>query len=224
MNDMTKYYADNNGEVQEFKVEIDVDCESPREWDCNVTELYIEWNRSHYGDKFYKSSLSEIIMDFAERYLELEEDDYYKSDRDLIVMLQTKATDKVKVFPVFGYKHSGFTVSMGNEYPYNDRWDGGLAGFIFITKERCDELGCDFNNAREIAECEVKTFDMYLQGNVYGYIDGEYDSCWGFYSDKYGDELFNEIASEAGHSDTKFYERNEVEIIITKEIRIKQAS
>jgi len=37
--------------------------------------------------------------------------------------------------------------------------------------------------AREIAEAEIKTFDAYLRGNVYGYIvDEDGDSCWGFYS------------------------------------------
>lgn len=217
--EMVKYYV-KDGEVKEFKVVQDECAESPREWD-NATELYIEWSRGRrYGDDFKGKSLSEIIMDKAEEFLELEEDDYYKSDNSLIVMLQTKASDKVRIFPVYGYEHGGFTVSMGNGYPYNDRWDGGVAGLVFVTKARCDELGCDFSKAREIAEAEVKDFDMYLNGYVYGY-QTEDDSCYGFYSEKWGDDLFNEIATEAGFKDVKFYDESEVEKIVTVEYRLK---
>ncbi len=38
------------------------------------------------------------------------------------------------------------------------------------------------NKALKIAQGEVETYDQYLRGEVYGYkIDGDGDSCWGFY-------------------------------------------
>ena len=74
---------------------------------------------------------------------------------------------------------------------------------------------------------EVKLYDQYLQGDCYGYIidelgmddqasleskmnllsedDMEWDenkeSCWGFFSSKWGDELIEEIAREAAYFD-----------------------
>ena len=46
---------------------------------------------------------------------------------------------------------------------------------------------------------------MWLTGQVYGYILEKWDgydwideeSCWGFYSDKWGDELAREIANDS---------------------------
>lgn len=73
-------------------------------------------------------------------------------------------------------------------------------------------------------EGEVELYDQFLQGDCYGYIIDELDmdcqaalesemnlldeddmewnenvdSCWGYYSDKWGDDLIEEIASEVG--------------------------
>ena len=57
-------------------------------------------------------------------------------------------------------------------------------------------------------ESEVSIYDQYLTGQVYGIITEEFDtdtgtweeqdSCWGYFSDKWGDDLIEEIASEYG--------------------------
>ena len=57
-------------------------------------------------------------------------------------------------------------------------------------------------------ESEVFIYDQYLTGQVYGIITEEFDpdtgtweeqdSCWGYFSDKWGDDLIEEIASEYG--------------------------
>jgi len=38
-----------------------------------------------------------------------------------------------KYFPIYLYDHSGLTIST---QPFNDRWDSGLLGYIYVTKER----------------------------------------------------------------------------------------
>ena len=84
--------------------------------------------------------------------------------------------------------------------------------------------------ARLWMEGEVEIYDQYLQGECYGYIideldmddqssleselnmleeddmnwDEHTDSCWGFYSDKWGDDLLEEIAREV--TDSKLFE------------------
>lgn len=103
--------------------------------------------------------------------------------------------NKVLVFPLWLYDHSGITISMNYSYPYNDKWDSGQVGWVFVTYE---EIRKEFKAKKvtkkllektgKILEGEVKTFDDYLRGNVYGFIaeteDGEHiDSCWGFYGD-----------------------------------------
>lgn len=61
---------------------------------------------------------------------------------------------------------------------------------------------------------EVEEYDMYLTGEVYGVITEEYnaedddweekDNCWGFFNDKWGDELIKEIALDFGVSETLY--------------------
>lgn len=69
-----------------------------------------------------------------------------------------------------------------------------------------------FYNWKKVAyqdmENEVSIYDQYLTGQVYGIITEEFDtdtgtweeqdSCWGYFSDKWGDDLIEEIASEYG--------------------------
>ena len=125
---------------------------------------------------------------------------------DLIKLLEDHAD--IVILPVYGYEHSGFTIGCSSRYPYSDRWDGGQAGFIYTDKDTtlkwCGEVSDWKETAVKNLIAEVEMYDQYLQGECYGYIiedlvDGEWeetDSCWGFYSDKWGDELEEEIFKE----------------------------
>ena len=94
---------------------------------------------------------------------------------------------------VRGYDHSGLSISTGCGYPYDDKWDSGVIGFIYITEERLQaEFAGDKEKATTALEAEIKEVDSWLTGQVYGFVitgtdtDGnEYDidSCWGFYGD-----------------------------------------
>lgn len=111
------------------------------------------------------------------------------------VVLAFEAGEIVFYAPIRAYIHSGITISMSaTTYPFNDVWDSGLAGFVYVTKEKARE---EFPNLRNralwlacerVAKAEIETLDMYLTGQVYGYWvwkkgedkhDGE--SCWGYY-------------------------------------------
>ena len=89
--------------------------------------------------------------------------------------------------PLWLYDHSGITISCGDRvYPYNDRWDSGLVGWIIYAKQAED--GEDWRErAFARMRAEVEEYDHYLQGEVYGftiYENGEeIDSCWGYYGD-----------------------------------------
>lgn len=124
--------------------------------------------------------------------------------------------------PLYLYDHSGITMSTSE---FSCKWDSGQVGYIYTDKKTILETVGGFTNEKgncvkvsaynwkEAAyinmKSEVKDYDMYLTGEVYGYIvekqvgDPEWllewqrtDSCWGIYSDKCGDALIEEIARE----------------------------
>lgn len=98
------------------------------------------------------------------------------------------------ILPLYLYDHSGLTISTE---PFQCQWDSGQIGWIFITKEKLAEFGKDLKteDGVKILEEEVKEYDYYLRGDVYGYIltepvekcdkcghiKVETDSCYGFY-------------------------------------------
>lgn len=134
--------------------------------------------------------------------------------------------------PLYIYEHSGITMNVGG---FSCPWDSGQAGWIYTTKEEIFKCGGKIKSskgnwikvtdrnwkeaARNWLEGEVEDYDMYLQNECYGYIidklleddewDEHIDSCWGFYSKKWGDDLIKEIALEAGF-DTLFDSLEEV--------------
>ncbi len=97
------------------------------------------------------------------------------------------------LFNLYMYDHSGIVLSLSNShYPFNDRWDAGQLGFILVDREKAlKEFGKKRltkqlkQKIRQIIEGEVKTYNQYLAGDVYGYVvsrdNEQIDSCWGYY-------------------------------------------
>lgn len=113
--------------------------------------------------------------------------------------------DAAVVLPVHAYIHGGITISTT---PFSDRFDSGQLGWIFAGGKEVDAFKESWSPAwreeyyagksdKEILETflvsEVKEYDDYLCGNVYGYevdIDGAVvESCWNYIGDeKYAEE------------------------------------
>lgn len=141
------------------------------------------------------------------------------SRKDKWYLLEKHAN--IIALPLYLYDHSGITM---NCCGFSDRWDSGQVGWIYTDKNTVLGTGADIERnwketAYEWMEGEVKEYDMYLQNEVYGIITEEYDgegnpeddnswtdeeSCWGFYSSKWGDDLIKEIANEYGISEQLF--------------------
>ena len=104
--------------------------------------------------------------------------------------------------PLFLYDHSGLSLSTnGNVYPFNDRWDAGQIGYIYITNEKiCKEYSVKRISKKlkakviQLLNGEIETYNDYLSGNVYGFVisnvtvcnhgdehEDHEDSCYGFY-------------------------------------------
>lgn len=92
---------------------------------------------------------------------------------------------KWEVLPLYLYDHSGITM---NTKPFNCHWDNGQVGYAYVTPgQGRKEFGRKWRQkARGCMESEVKLFDTYLRGEIYGYViedeQGEHvDSCWGYF-------------------------------------------
>jgi hypothetical protein len=79
----------------------------------------------------------------------------------------------------------------------HDKWDGGQVGFIYVTKEQLRKeysvkrITKDIlTKAEQVLRAEVKTYDDFLTGQVFGYMidskdEENIESCWGFYGEDY---------------------------------------
>lgn len=95
----------------------------------------------------------------------------------------------VVVLPIYMYEHSGITISTE---PFSCSWDSGQIGFIYADMDDLQDYNGDKTKLTNALIDEVKEYDNYLTGNVYGYKLYEMDdngkweqmeSCWGFYGD-----------------------------------------
>lgn len=167
----------------EGKIYIDENPESPRTWD-NMGKMVCFHKRYNLGDEHTLNSDSFEGWDAIEEFL-------------------IKEKKAVVILPLYLYDHSGITISTT---PFNCRWDSGQIGFIYCDS---DNIKKEFSLKRitkkaikkttDILEEEVKTYDQYLRGDIYGYVltikkkdflqnakkeielTEEVNSCWGFY-------------------------------------------
>ena len=113
-----------------------------------------------------------------------------------------KNEDALIILPLFLYDHGGITISTRS---FNDRWDSTMVGFTYVSKKKVREEYAVKRITKKIEELalsvlegEVKTYDQYLKGDIFGYKvykvvkcdlghehEEEKDSCWGYYGQEY---------------------------------------
>lgn len=121
------------------------------------------------------------------------------------------------VFPLYMYVHSGVALSLGSSsYPFNCPWDSGQVGFVLVPKphaHKAAEKSWRYSKAaHKAAQSYVDTWNMYLSGDIWGYVitveskdlDADLeedenetldvDSCWGFYGLEYCKQEAREAA------------------------------
>ena len=94
------------------------------------------------------------------------------------------------LFPVWHYTHSGTVYACSITNPFSCQFDSGLAGVIFVTKERLyREYGKRISTkivaeVKRIFDAEVRLYGCYAEGEVYEYyFEGEEDGIAGCYGD-----------------------------------------
>jgi hypothetical protein len=251
--------VDSEGIEYTLKVETDDCAENPREWD-NVCTMVCFHRRYDLGDKHTYDDSDEFFDDILHNICGLEYEDFEELSTIEKYRLACES-DKIYIKELNLYDHSGLTISTSSCYPYNDRWDAGCVGWVYVSKEKAmyewggipekDENGefikithehpngnvtysikCTPITDENWQDCadyhiegEVKTYDEYLRGDVYGFVltkkvieqekcphcgevirewedEDDIDSCWGFYGDCLED---NGILDNLG-KDLKFKE------------------
>jgi len=156
----------------EIQVHYDRDADSPRTWG-NIGTMVCFHGRYNLGDKHDLRSGQFSGWDEMEEHL-------------------IKAKDARVILPLYLYDHSGITISTGE---FSCRWDSGQVGFIYADREAIlNAFGKKrltkglVQKAKDILEAEVKIYDQYLRGEVYGYVINHSErmdlnsSCWGYYN------------------------------------------
>jgi hypothetical protein len=151
-----------------IKIYQDDSPDSPREWD-NLGTMACFHRRYNLGDKHQFEDPGELLT----------------------FLKQSKAP----YLPLYLYDHSGISMSTNRGYPFNNPWDSGQVGIIYVTPEKIRK---EYNVKHitkviraKVIDCliqEAVTYNDYLTGNVYGFVildkTGELlDSCYGFYPD-----------------------------------------
>jgi hypothetical protein len=146
------------------KIYQDEDYESPRTWGCLGTMTCFH-RRYNLGDKHDYRDPDQLDWEILRR-------------------------DDVLSLPLYLYDHSGITM---RTQPFGDRWDSGKVGYIYVTFDKIQKEFGLVNlktkaKALRAMQAEVKVYDQYLTGDVYGYEvlapnGEEVDSCWGYYGD-----------------------------------------
>jgi hypothetical protein len=153
-----------------FTIEIHRDefPENPRkDWD-NYTQMICFHGSYQLGDEGHGIK-SDNYSSWAEMGLELE------------VM-------SAVILPIYMYDHSGITI---NTIGFSCQWDSGQIGWIRILKKDAEKHYPDHSiqQLMDMLKSEVAAYDVYLRGDVVGFIVKEQSgevledaTCWGFHS------------------------------------------
>ena len=132
--------------------------ENPRIWD-NLGKMVCFHRRYNLGDKNHGYSSNQF-----ESWGELE--NTIRENENVHTIL-----------PLYLYDHGGITISTNS---FNDSWDSGKIGYIFVTNRMVKENGLDIENKeliQRILEGEVETYDKYLRGDIYTYSVYKITTC-----------------------------------------------
>lgn len=194
----TIYYKDKSGNKNRVHLVRDSDPEDPRQWDGHLSQILLVGSRYGFGDRNNYSSSFEIQFELGDEFLTDQEVNGKAIDDLSSEELWSLLADKIYVLKVFVYEHGDIRISCGKSNPFNDRWDSGCVGYAYVAKDKILDSGIDVDwntddwhaVAEKIITEEINELDMWINNEVYGYVnehqesDGEWmedDSCWGFY-------------------------------------------
>jgi len=176
----------DNETYKGYNIEVTSDMElepwDPREWDNLGTMVCFHRNYS-LGDKHDINT------------------DEFSSLKEIAEHL-IKVKGACVILPLYLMDHSGISMSTGS---FHCPWDSGQVGFIYATKEDIRKNFMIKNVTKEkkehterILQGEVKTYDAYISGQVYGYniTDADGEEVERDHGYAYGYEWIKEMVDE----------------------------
>lgn len=145
-------YKDNNGRF--FKLFYDEYSESPR-LDDNVATI-LTWERDYNSP----DENDDTFEEFAEKHGV----DVSKGC-NLDSVMEAMRKEGYYVVPVYALHHGVAHYSIND---FNDPWDSGVVGVAFCKKQ--EGLPDNDNYLRRIINREVKTYDAWVNGEIYGVV------------------------------------------------------
>ena len=125
---------DTKGNKYTLEIIQDEMAESPRNWD-NVCEMICFHDQYRLGDKHNYDNPDEFLEYVLHNICGIKYEDFEElSMREKYNLICE--SDKVYIQELNLYDHSGLTISTSNGYPYNDRWDAGCVGWVYVSKEK----------------------------------------------------------------------------------------
>lgn len=143
-------YKDNSGRF--FKLFYDEYSESPRSYDNVATILTWERNYSSPDEN------NDTFEEFAEKH---GVDVSKKWDLDSV--MDAMREEGYYVVPVYALHHG---VSHYSTHDFHDPWDSGIAGIAFCKKQKGLPDNDDY--LRAIIDQEIKEYDAWVNGEIYG--------------------------------------------------------
>jgi hypothetical protein len=129
--------------------------------------------------------------------------------------------------PLYLLDHSGLWMSTSRFMEDSQGWDTSHVGFIYVDKATVrKEYSCKRITAKvkeqatQVLEQEVATYNQYLTGDIYGYVvedeDGRHlDSCWGFYEYDY---VIEQAKKAADYEVEKIQRKNDHAALFTDNV------
>ena len=182
-----KLFAKNKITGREILINIEYDeyPENPREWDHLTKIITVKGNWDVGDENCSHDEFGKIIEGLM-------------SNEDVLVRL------------LYMYEHGGMTISLT---PFNDPWDSGICGIIFIDKKTIEKNYGKTEDwkrvAQQIIESEVRLFDDYLTEDVHvlqlldPHTEDLIDSLAGFYGQVKTHDLQDFIAENADAEEEK---------------------
>lgn len=85
------------------------------------------------------------------------------------------------MLPLYLYDHSGITIRTTS---FNDRWDSGQVGYIYVSHKKVKKEYGYKHMSKKLTQkikdyliSEVKLYDQFLTGKIYGFILEKKDKC-----------------------------------------------
>lgn len=187
--------VDSEGVKYTLKVEQDNCPEDPREFD-SICTMVCWHSRYKLGDTHPFGDPLDFMCDLYREVIGESWFDKHESDEWGEILKELQSTDLILIKPINMYEHSGITVSTSNAYPYNDRWDAGCVGFIYVTKKTIFKEGCCLAEKDE-------------NGN-YILVEHKHEGMPSTYSHKFirtTDENWKQVAAEHIESEMEVYDQ-----------------